>query len=207
MNVLVLAPHPDDESIGCGGSILHHAKKGDRIVTVFLTSGELGLKGVTTEEAWRVRETEAHKAGKILGLNELVFFRQPDWYLRKRIRKAAAQLKFLLEQERPQLIYLPHPKEWHPDHQAALPIVKAALALARLRNTELRGYEIWTPLARFDQVEDISDVITPKLRAVRAYRSQTTEFDYVKAVRGLNQYRGAIAARCGYAEVFQDLRL
>ena len=46
-----------------------------------------------------------------------------------------------------------------------------------------------------------------KLRAVRAYRSQLGELDYLAAVRGLNQYRGALAGKCRYAEVFQNLEL
>jgi hypothetical protein len=46
-----------------------------------------------------------------------------------------------------------------------------------------------------------------KLRALRAHKSQLQEFDYVRAVSGLNQFRGALAARCPFAEVFQSVDL
>jgi LmbE family N-acetylglucosaminyl deacetylase len=65
------------------------------------------------------------------------------------------------------------------------------------------AYEVWTPLAEYDQVEDISPVMRRKLRALRCHRSQLGHFRYDRAVRGLNQYRGALAARCRYAEVFR----
>jgi len=44
MKVLIIAPHPDDESIGCGGTLCLHARRGDPMAVVYLTSGELGLK-------------------------------------------------------------------------------------------------------------------------------------------------------------------
>ena len=74
-----------------------------------------------------------------------------------------------------------------------------------LRAPALRAYEVWTPLAKFDEVQDITAVMSRKLRALRAHRSQLDEFDYVRAVRGLNEFRGELAGKCGYAEVFQTL--
>jgi LmbE family N-acetylglucosaminyl deacetylase len=62
-------------------------------------------------------------------------------------------------------------------------------------------------LAEHDHVEDITAVMAFKLRALRAHRSQLSEFDYERAVKGLNQFRGALAAKCGYAEVFQTLQV
>jgi LmbE family N-acetylglucosaminyl deacetylase len=111
----------------------------------------------------------------------------------------------ILRRELPQLIYLPHPGEWHPDHQAALPLLRAALERSRIPQPALRAYEVWTPLQQFDHVENISRVMPRKLRALRAHRSQLAEFDYERAMRGLNQYRGALAGKCRYAEVFQSL--
>jgi LmbE family N-acetylglucosaminyl deacetylase len=119
------------------------------------------------------------------------------------VDEAAALLRPILAREAPQSIYLPHVREWHPDHRAALPVVRAALRASGLPAPDLLTYEVWTPLSEFDQVTDITPVMARKLRAVRCYRSQLAEFHYDRAVRGLNQYRGALAAQCRYAEVFR----
>lgn len=207
MNVLVLAPHPDDEVIGCGGTICKHSARGDRVVAVFLTSGELGLKHLPREKAWQIREAEATRAARILGLAKLHFLRQPDWMVGDHPKAAAKALKRVLEAEKPGVIYLPHSNDGHPDHQATLPILRAALKRGRGLKPELLAYEIWTPLVTHDVAVDISKVMPRKLRALRAQRSQLGEFDYVRAVTGLNQYRGALAGKCRFAEVFQTLSL
>jgi N-acetylglucosamine malate deacetylase 1 len=163
------------------------------------------LKKLPREEAWKIREAEARRAGKILGLAELFFLRQPDWTLGEHIADAANALLPILKRELPELIYLPHALEWHPDHKAALPIVREALLQGKIAPPKLRGYEVWTPMSRFDEIENISPVMPRKLRAVRAHKSQSTEFNYAQAVRGLNEYRGALAAKSRYAEVFQIL--
>ena len=207
MNVLVIAPHPDDETIGCGGALCRHVAGGDRVIVVFLTSGELGLKHLPPRKAWKIREAEARTAARRLGLARLEFFRLPDWTVRDHIRKGARLLQPILKAERPDMIYLPHPGDWHPDHQAALPLLRMALRGIRLPTLELRAYEVWTPLGEFDHVEDISRVMPRKRRALRAHRSQLREFDYERAVCGLNQFRGALAAKRPYAEVFQTITL
>src|SRR5690349_12999003 len=118
MNILVLAPHPDDETIGCGGALCLHADRGDAISVVFLTSGELGLKHLPTKEAWAVRESEARKAARILKVKEVFFLRRNDWTLGNQITQTAGLLRPLLKMKKPRMIYLPHPQDGHPDHQA-----------------------------------------------------------------------------------------
>ena len=207
MNVLVIAPHPDDESIGCGGALCLHARRGDRITVVYLSSGELGLKHLPRRDAWLTREGEAARAAKILGVARTFYLRLADWFVSDAVEKGAAKLRPILKRAKPDLIYLPHEQEWHPDHKAALPMVRAALKDSRTVTPTLRAYEVWTPLTAHDQVEDISAVMPRKLRALRAHKSQLQEFDYVRAVSGLNQFRGALAARRPFAEVFQSVDL
>ena len=131
MNVVVVAPHPDDEAIGCGGAVCRHVERGDRVVAVFLTSGELGLKHLPETEAWRTREGEAEQAAQVLGLADLVFLRYPDWFVGDDVAEVARRLSSVLEQESPAFIYLPHPQDAHPDHQAALPVVQACVSRLR----------------------------------------------------------------------------
>ena len=205
MNVLVIAPHPDDECLGCGGTVLLHLQQGDKVSVVYLTSGELGLKKLPKEFAWQTREAEARAACTILGIPEPLFLRLPDWTMGDDIAAAATALRPVLEQTRPKLVYLPHPAEWHPDHRAVLPILKSAFHGISIGAPLLRGYEVWTPMAEFQHVENISGVMEKKLAALKAHTSQIADWDYVRAIRGLNAYRGVMAGRCDYSEVFQEL--
>jgi LmbE family N-acetylglucosaminyl deacetylase len=205
VNVLVIAPHPDDESIGCGGTISRHTDRGDRVAVIYLSSGELGLKRLPRDEAWRIRESEAEAAAEILGIRALSFLRRPDWYLGDHVDETTSLVASIFGHETPGLVYVPHAGEWHPDHRAALQIVQAVLRGLDQAAPHLLAYEVWTPLAAHDHVEDISTVMERKLQAIRCYQSQLGHFRYDRAVEGLNQYRGALAARCDYAEIFQSV--
>ena len=203
MNVLVVAPHPDDESIGCGGTICLHASRGDRVTAVFLTSGERGLSDVPEVEAARVREREAEEAARILGIASVRFLRRPDQHLREDIVKAAAALKAILQREKPKVIYLPHERDWHPDHRASVMIVDRALQSSGIAKPMLLCYEVQTPLTEYDRASDISRVIERKLRAIRAHKSQVSKLRYDVAARALNEYRGIVAEAGRYVEVFR----
>jgi LmbE family N-acetylglucosaminyl deacetylase len=201
-SALVVAPHPDDEAIGCGGTILLHLRDGEDVNVVFLTSGERGIDGQPAETVIEIRENEARDAANVLGIPEPTFLRLPDHGVRDAMNRAVPKLASLITDLRPTYIYLPHEAEDHPDHQAAIPAVRAALHAASI-SAELRAYEVWTPMTIIGWPMDITPVMAQKLRAVRCYRSQLQTFRYDRAVRGLNQYRGCLAARSRYAEVFQ----
>lgn len=207
--ILVLAPHPDDEAIGCGGTILRHAESGDAVRVVFLTSGERGGHGRPEEETIRVREAEARNAGQILRVKSVEFWREPDGALSAHAT-AVNRLRDTLEGWRPDTLYVTHDREMHPDHQAAVRLVRGALRrlAARAKKPDVLMYEIWTPLQRMNEIVDISPFLQKKLAAVRAYRTQCAVVGFVEAVRGLNRYRGEMHSWPGgdYAEVFARLK-
>jgi LmbE family N-acetylglucosaminyl deacetylase len=207
MSVLVIAPHPDDEAIGCGGAILRHVVADRLRVTVaFLTSGERGLP-LPVARAQRVREREAEEAASVLGLAAVSFLRLPDTLVARHFATAVAALKAILASEKPERIYVPHPADDHVDHAASLPILWAAMGDPSPDNLSpnVLGYEVWTPMSSYDDGADISSVMAAKLRAVRCHRSQVELLRYDRAVRGLNAFRGALAWKCRYAEVYRHL--
>ena len=205
--ILVLAPHPDDEAIGCGGTLCRHVQAGDEVHVVFLTSGEKGGHGRSEAETVRVREGEARAAAKILGIAHLEFWHEPDGHLRA-TPAAVGKLRAKLKAFRPDVIYVTHDKEMHPDHRGAVRLLRRALKAAGGKRPDVLMYEVWTPTQKLDEIVDISPFLKTKLAAVRTYRSQCAVVGFVEAVRGLNRYRGELHSWPGgdYAEVFTRLR-
>ncbi len=200
--VLVVGAHPDDEAVGCAGTLRRHVLDGDTVRSLFLTSGEAGGHGI--EDAGAVREREALAAAEILGTTQPEFWREPDGRLRARA-PLVERLATLLASRPPMLLYAPHPSDDHADHRAAARIVRLALRAAGV-TTVLRQFEIWTPLAQIDHVIDISEQIEAKRSAIRAYRSQCDVMAFDEAFTGLARYRGEMHSWPGgpYAEVFSE---
>ena len=79
--VMVFAPHPDDDIIGCGGSIARHIYQGEQVAIVYLTSGEAGSLRCDASRLAALRENEAQQAAQLLGTSDLTFLRYQDGYL------------------------------------------------------------------------------------------------------------------------------
>src|SRR5207248_588098 len=94
----------------------------------------------------------------------------------------ADRLRAKLRALRPRVVYVPHEQEMHPDHRAAVRLVRLALAGWRGPRPEVLAFEVWTPLQRMDHVEDISPYVDVKLAAVRAYASQCRVLRFDDAV-------------------------
>ena len=212
MKVLVVSPHPDDEAIGCGGTLHKHVVKGDHVKVLYLTSGEKGGHGRTEEETRQARESEAQQAAIILGIQDTEFWREPDGALRAS-RRLTEKLLITIQGYLPDLIYIPNSYESHPDHRAAARLTRSALRLETNKPKALM-FEVWTPLTVMDEVVDISPYIEIKLAAIRAYRSQCKVIKFDEAMLGLARYRGEYfcwpkpeESSGRYAEVFRKLAI
>jgi LmbE family N-acetylglucosaminyl deacetylase len=206
---LVLAPHMDDETIGCGGALALHAQRGAQITVVFLTDGRNGSSEVNTmygEERERrqqdlieLRTTEARAALRRLGVNRMVCLDAEDGALDK-CEWASEKLRDVLLRQRPEIVYLPFYLEEHPDHRAASRVLLDAVAGTPLQ-FQCMGYEVWTPLFP-NCLVPIDATVEVKKQALQEYRSQLKQCDYLHASIGLNAHRSAGLMKGSYAEAF-----
>jgi LmbE family N-acetylglucosaminyl deacetylase len=216
MNVLIFSPHPDDDVIGCGGSIAKQVKQGHRVSVVYMTSGESGSITIPKPELANIREQEASEAAAVLGVSETTFFRLPDGYMecgKENIIRTTSLIRFI----RSSIVYLPHAADAHRDHRATYEIVTEAVTRAQgpwfqecgsepWSIDVLLGYEVWTPLQHVSYAEDITDFMDLKITALGKHAVQLKDIKYDEAVRGLNRYRGVLTGRGDYCECFQVLK-
>lgn len=212
--VLVLAPHMDDETIGCGGTLALHARRGAQVTVMFLTDGRNGSSDINTlmgeererrqKELIEIRTTEARAALQRLGVNRMICLDAEDGAL-SQCTWAAEKLRDVLRRVQPDLVYVPFYLEEHADHRAASQVLLDAVAGTSLQ-FQCIGYEVWTPLFPNCLVRIDSSVETKK-QALQEYRSQLQQCDYLHASIGLNAHRSAGLRQApgstgGYAEAF-----
>jgi LmbE family N-acetylglucosaminyl deacetylase len=208
--ILVLAPHFDDEAIGPGGTLVKHARAGHRITVAFMTDGRRGdpLVNAVEPAAERARQqdllmatrkAEARQAAQILGFGTVHFLDAPDEQLAA-TPAMVAKLRQILLDVRPDLVYVPFITDRMPDHTATNVVLMAAASDGI--DFQVCGYEVWNPLYANTMV-DIGATFERKSEAIRAYASQLRFNDYIACVRGLNAYRAmAHLQGASYAEAF-----
>ena len=196
--VLVMSPHPDDETLGCGGTLRKHVLEGDQVHTIFLTSGERAGHGLPPEETKKIREEEAKKAGSILGISGMEFWRIPNSKLRV-TKETVKKLQDKLTEYKPDIIYVTHEGEMHPEHRAAARLVARVLERDGVPciNPEVLMFEVWTPMQDMDYIVDISPFVEIKRKAILAYESQCRVMNFDAALLSLNRYRGEMHKLAG----------
>ena len=196
--VAVLAPHPDDDMLGCGGTLCKHRLAGDTVTVIYLTDGARGNDhaGPPDMALAQQRQREATVAAGTLGIDDLIFLDHPDGKLPVN-QKTAFQILDILIQRKAGAIFLPFLLDEHPDHLAANKLF-AILAKEIDRQATVYAYEIWTPL-KPNRLVDITAVAHQKETAIREHHSQMKHIDYAGAILGLNRFRSLSS---GYHDSF-----
>lgn len=187
--VLILAAHPDDETLGCAGVISLHKKTGAEVRSFVMADGaKVHYEGI--EDIKELRKKEAMAAGEILGIDKIYFLDIPDMELERYKDKAHAEVYAFINEYSPDLVYAPSPLDFHPDHRVASDI---AMEIVR-KGIRIAFYEIYAPI-RFNMLIDITGVMPLKEKAISLYNSSLLgkPFHFVRAMKGLNAYRGFLA--------------
>ncbi len=203
MNILVIATHPDDEVLGCGGVIARHVAANDNVYVLVVTRGIPEIFPANQIEETR---RELQLAHSILGVKHVEFLdfpapkldTVPEYVLANAIRDSIMKIQ-------PKTIYLPHHGDLHGDHRA---VNHAALVAAR----PINGLSVWRLLCyeTLSETEwalpfgmdafiptvfvDISAFLEQKLRAMSCYRSQLKEPPHprsLQTIESLARLRGS----------------
>lgn len=211
-NILVLAPHPDDDVFGMGGTIKKLSLTGVKVTVAYFCDGsggvpegrpveeEIGLGLRRDEKLIEQRKKETQNAGKILSVSETIFWGYPDGKLAAG-QAAMKALSDLILKIKPDIIFLPSFLDNHGDHRVVNEIFLNTAGKVLEDNFPVWAYEIWTPIFP-NRLVDISLYIKTKKEAISAHGSQLKSRRYDKAIEGLNQYRAEINGLNGFAEAF-----
>lgn len=199
--VLVIGAHPDDPETMCGGTMLQLREKGVEVVAAYLTSGEAGIAGKSHEESRAIRRVEAQNACEVLGVRA-VFLSQIDG--NAEVNKARyAEMKALIEAEKPDMVITHWPIDSHRDHR-----VCAVLVYDAWRQTgysfDLYYGEVMTGLQtqNFSPTlwVDITDTHSKKIEAYRCHLSQG--IDEVQAYHDAMETLRGMECHAKYGEAF-----
>lgn len=215
--VLVLAPHPDDECVGCGGTVRKYVESDARVRVVMLTDGRDGDSAVRAlargdpererreAELVVLRKAEAAAALDVLGVEKGYFLDGRDGELRQHVSPIATRLAAILSEWRPDTVLLPFLTDRHTDHFATNRCLIEAVGQldpAWAESLNCLGYETWSPIYANVYV-DISPTMEIKLRALKCHASQMRFTDFLAGIEGLNRFRAVTGLTGGtYAEAF-----
>jgi LmbE family N-acetylglucosaminyl deacetylase len=191
--ILVLAPHPDDESIGCGGLLLKYPSQCDVII---LTDGRYGGPSGQEKDTITTRKKELEKAMTYADVKKIGFLGIEDGKLSENFSKCAG-----LNLSGYDAIFCPSPNESHPDHACVFEFLLKLNLQARIF-----GYEVWSPLYAPSHYLNISDVVEEKKKLISFHESQISQVDYASKAIGLNCFRGLLPyPAIPYAEAYQEM--
>ena len=217
-NILFFSVHPDDETLGCGGTILKHKAQGDKIHWVIITN--INDSSIWGEERIKLRQKEIGKVAGIFcfdSVTKLEFdtTRLDTIPLNMITERISDCLKIIM----PERIYLHNRSDVHSDHKVSFnaiisasksfnhPYIKQVLMYETISETEFAPAlqeNAFVP----NHFVDITDYLTKKIEIMKAYKSEIKEHPFPRSERNINALATFRGAQCGveYAEAFMILK-
>jgi N-acetylglucosamine malate deacetylase 1 len=207
-SALVLSPHPDDEIIGCGGTLIKMREGGSKITIVQITDGAAttALRYAPEKIKRTVRLEEAKEVAKDLGVANLILWGERDSCL-ECTNENINKLVKLLYNLKPNLIFVPFINDDHPDHIKANKLLSQALRLSSLNQKDMvvMSYEVWS-LVPANYLSIIDHEFDKKIKLLMKYRTAMKLVDYGYFCETLNAYHcSKYLGRKGFVEAFLGL--
>jgi len=182
--LMILAPHADDESIGCGGLLATYPSQCD---VICLTDGARGDPNISAHQLIETRESELAAAMAVAGVGSFRYFGVPDQSLTDAYQRFSS-----LSLVNVDMIFIPNFLDQHPDHKAVTWLLQGLLRQkAHKPNLQIAFYEIWGTLPVWNVFVTLDEPIRVKKKAmIDCFVSQTKHIDYAHRIDCLNTYRG-----------------
>jgi LmbE family N-acetylglucosaminyl deacetylase len=216
--ILVVAAHPDDEVLGCSGTIACHVSDGDKVYVVFMSDGVTSRTGVESNEV-EVRKQAAKDAGNILGIVQSPrFLGFPDNRMDTvALLDIVQTLEQVINEIEPEVVYTHHLGDLNIDHKITHQAVMTAcrpqpeFCVREIYSFEVLSSTEWSTNNPFipNYFVDISDTLELKVSAIKAYSSELRTFPHarsIESIKALAKYRGA-SMGIRAAEAFKVERL
>lgn len=216
--ILIVSPHPDDETLGCGGTILKHVRTGNEVYWLIMTNIFSGEQ--YSQKQVEIRQEEiimVAKEYRFKGTFKLDFPASkldivPKAEIVKKVRQVISRVS-------PKLVYIPYKNDTHSDHGVTFDaVISAAKAFRSESITRILAYEViseteFAPPLKDNtfmpnSFSDISGYIEQKIKIMRIYKSEIANHPFprsVKNIKALATFRGA-TAKVKYAESFMILK-
>lgn len=191
--ILIIAPHPDDETFCCSGILINYARQCD---VVLLTDGGLGNPDWSQDRTARIRKKEFVEVMRSLGVHRYITLGIKDG-------KVNNNKKYLLKipYEKYDYIFVPNRYDKHSDHKCIYHIVKKACKW-RHSHAYLFEYEMWGTFRNATHYMDLSNIMVRKQELMQMYKSQNIYIDYSKRIQALNYYRAIELKNISFVECY-----
>lgn len=206
--VCIISVHPDDETLGCGGTILRHINQGDSVHCVFITGGN-------SEQSSLIK-----KVSGLYGFESVIQLNLPELELQDiSLNEIIPKISHIFSQLQPEILYIPNRSDIHSDHRVIYnavlactksfryPFIRQILMCEVISETD---FSLALPESAFipNYFVDITDTFQMKLEILKLYQSELLPYPMTRSLstmESLNRYRGSLI-NCEYAEAFMSLK-